>query len=147
MLPAWQMMLPWRFSGHLREDWAWRSAEQLATSWLHLPVTVYLMLFSTRRPQDNWVGPWTLKEHSKCARCVRWFRFSVSLCASLFRNKADGWYWQQMAGHLLFGRGARVPGQWGGQRPTQWQDPVHLWQVHPGNDLRGCSQSLWDCPS
>lgn len=76
-------------------------------------------------------------------RCTSPFQSnSVFVCVALSRDKADRWYWQQMAGYLLFGCGARLPGQRGRQCATQRQDPVHLWQVHPGNDPGGCSQSL-----
>lgn len=63
------------------------------------------------------------------------------------RYKVDRRDWQQMAGHLLSGGGARFTSQRGGQCPTQWQDPLHLWPLHTRNDPGGRSQSLWGCPS
>lgn len=145
MSQVWQMMLPWRFSGHLQEDWAWLWGELLATWWRRLPATACLMLSSTKRLQDSWVE---LNE--------QFYRHTIDSAHSsikfipvcvLCRNKTDRWHRQQMAGNLLFGGGARLSSQRGGQCPTQRQNPVHLRQVHPGHDLRGCSQSLWDCPS
>lgn len=56
MLPVWQMMLPWRFSGHLQEDWVWPWGGLLPTWWPHHPAIACLISFCTRHLQDSLVG-------------------------------------------------------------------------------------------
>ena len=145
MWPVWQMMLPWPFSGHLREGWVWPWGGQLATWWPRLPVTAFLMSFSTRHLQDSWVGAlYIITRIGDVSSIIS--SFLLYGCFPL-RYKAYRGHRKQVAGHLLSGGGARLPGERGGQCPTQWQDPVHLRQVHAGDDPGGCGQSLRDRPS
>ncbi len=143
MWPAWQMTWLLAYSGLPLKDCTWCWAELCKIYSLRHLLTPSRTLTFPRLHPGNWVR--------RCFIAYIWqkhFLFSSkwwSFCICLCRYQANRRYWQQVAGNLCRGGGAKLSCLWRGQHPAQWQDCLYMWEVHPGNDAGGCRESVWEC--